>query len=48
MGLSISDTGLNLIKRFEGCRLKAYQDSVGVWTIEYGHTAGVFKRQVIT
>jgi lysozyme len=26
-----------LIKR-EGCRLKSYQDSVGVWTIGVGHT----------
>lgn len=48
MRLSISDTGLVLIKRFEGCKLKAYQDSVGVWTIGYGHTAGVIKGQVIT
>ncbi len=48
MGLSISDTGLVLIKRFESCKLKAYQDSAGVWTIGYGHTAGVIKGQVIT
>lgn len=48
MRLSISNTGLELIKRFEGCKLKAYQDSVGVWTIGYGHTAGVVKGQVIT
>jgi lysozyme len=27
-----------LIKRFEGLRLKAYQDSVGIWTIGYGTT----------
>jgi lysozyme len=33
--------GLDLIKQFEGLRLKAYQDSVGVWTIGYGHTKGV-------
>lgn len=25
----------------EGCRLTAYQDSKGVWTIGYGHTAHV-------
>jgi lysozyme len=31
--------GLNLIKRWEGLRLAAYKDSVGVWTIGYGHTA---------
>jgi lysozyme len=29
---------VELIKRNEGCRLAAYQDSVGVWTIGYGHT----------
>ena len=34
----ISDTGLALIKRFEGLRLQAYKDPVGVVTIGYGHT----------
>ena len=29
------------IKRSEACVLTAYQDSAGVWTIGYGHTAGV-------
>lgn len=48
MSLSISNNGLDLIKRFEGCRLTAYQDSVGVWTIGYGHTSGVRKGQTIT
>jgi len=36
-----SENGINLIKRFEGCRLTAYQDSVGVWTIGYGWTQPV-------
>lgn len=36
--LSYSDKGLALTKYFEGLRLTAYQDSVGVWTIGYGHT----------
>jgi len=27
-----------LIQHFEGCRLNAYQDSVGVWTIGWGNT----------
>lgn len=27
-----------LIESWEGCRLSPYQDSVGVWTIGYGHT----------
>ena len=30
--------GIDLIKQFEGLRLTAYQDMVGVWTIGYGHT----------
>lgn len=32
---------LTLITRWEGCSLKAYKDSVDVWTIGYGHTLGV-------
>lgn len=33
-----SKTGLHLTEQFEGCKLEAYQDQVGVWTIGYGHT----------
>lgn len=33
-----SHAGIGLIKVFEGCRLKAYQDSAGIWTIGYGTT----------
>lgn len=36
--MKISQAGLDLIKEFEGLRLDAYQDSVGVWTIGYGST----------
>ena len=32
---------IEYLKKAEGCRLTAYQDSVGVWTIGYGHTKGV-------
>lgn len=39
--MNISDKGIDLIKGFEGCRLVAYQDSVGVWTIGYGSTTNV-------
>ena len=35
---SVSQNGINLIKQFEGCRLTAYKDPVGVWTIGYGTT----------
>jgi lysozyme len=37
--MKISDRGLDLIKRFEGLELEAYQDVVGIWTIGYGHTS---------
>src|SRR5579872_1024472 len=30
-----------IAKLFEGCKLKAYQDIGGVWTIGWGHTSGV-------
>jgi lysozyme len=39
---------IDLVKSFEGCKLTAYQDSVGVWTIGYGHTAGVHAGQTCT
>lgn len=39
--MRVSENGINLIKQFEGCRLTAYQDSVGVWTIGYGWTQSV-------
>lgn len=36
--MHISDTGLDLVKHFEGLFLTAYLDPVGVWTIGYGNT----------
>ncbi|MTK06835.1 MAG: glycoside hydrolase family protein [Hungatella sp.] len=48
MSFSTSQAGINLIKSFEGLRLTAYQDSVGVWTIGYGHTSGVKSGMTIT
>jgi lysozyme len=46
--MQIDQKGLNLTEQSEGCRLKAYQDTGGVWTIGYGHTKGVYPGQVIT
>lgn len=43
-----SATLIAAIKKFEACALTAYQDSVGMWTIGYGHTAGVKKGDKIT
>jgi len=34
----IGAAGLNLIKEFEGLRLKPYQDVIGIWTIGIGTT----------
>jgi lysozyme len=47
-GRHITPRGLAVIENFEGLRLKAYQDDVKVWTIGFGHTAGVYPGQVIT
>lgn len=46
--MKTSNNGIELIKRFEGLRLKAYQDSRGTWTIGYGHTGGVKSGDTIT
>lgn len=48
MGKPIGREALEMIKRFEGCRLQAYKCPAGVWTIGYGHTAGVKQGKVIT
>ena len=39
--MQTSDKGIALIKEFEGCKLTAYQDSVGVWTLGFGWTQPV-------
>lgn len=46
--MQTSPKGVQFISSFEGCRLNAYQDPTGTWTIGYGHTAGVQPGQSIT
>lgn len=46
--MKISKRGIDLIKQFEGCRLTAYKDPAGVWTIGYGHTKSVKQGMKIT
>ena len=46
--MKASSKALELIKQFEGLRLKAYHCPGGVWTIGYGHTSGVKSGMVIT
>lgn len=41
--MQIASEAVELVKRSEGLRLKAYPCPAGVWTIGYGHTAGVEK-----
>lgn len=36
--MKINEKGLSIITHFEGLRLEAYQDRVGIWTIGWGHT----------
>ena len=48
MAMKTSSKGVSLIKSFEGCRMKAYKCPAGVWTIGYGHTAGVKEGDTIT
>lgn len=45
----LNRAGIDLVKQFEGLRLKAYKCPAGVWTIGYGHTGkDVEKGMVIT
>lgn len=37
--MNLGDAGKKLIKEFEGCKLAAYMDIVGVPTIGYGNTS---------
>jgi len=48
MLMKYSKKGLQLTEQFEGCKLVAYQDQVGVWTIGYGHTSGVHQGMTCT
>ena len=46
--MNLGSKGIELIKKYEGCRLEAYLCPAGVWTIGWGHTAGVYQGQTIT
>lgn len=37
--MKISQKGIDLIKKFEGCKLQAYLCPAGVWTIGWGNTS---------
>ena len=46
--MQLNQTGLQLIKRYESLRLRAYKDGVGIWTIGWGHTRNVGSGMVCT
>jgi len=46
--MKINSEGLALLKKFEGCKLKAYKDGGGVLTIGYGHTKAVKSSDTLT
>jgi len=46
--MEISQEGISLIKKFEGCRYESYKCAAGVWTIGWGSTKGVSEGMVIT
>lgn len=46
--MKISKQGIELIKKYEGLRLKAYKCPSNIWTIGYGHTKNVVKGMHIT
>jgi lysozyme len=48
MTMHMSVEGINaLLKKFEGCKLKAYKCPAGVWTIGYGHTSAAGAPEVV-
>jgi lysozyme len=46
--MTSSPAAIDLIKEFESLQLDAYQCPAGVWTIGWGHTAGVREGMRIT
>ena len=46
--MNISQEGINLIKKFEGCKLEAYKCAADVWTIGYGSTKDVKEGNTLT
>lgn len=48
MSRPVNAATVELVKQFEGLRLKAYLCPAGEWTIGYGHTRGVSRGDTIT
>ncbi len=48
LGMHTTQTGIGIIKEFEGLRLEAYRGPAGEWLIGYGHAQGVKPGMKIT
>lgn len=46
--LKTNESGKNLIKSFESCRLTAYKDATGTLTIGWGHTGAVDGNPIVS
>lgn len=46
--MKVSEKCINLIKKYEGCRLTSYKCPAGKWTIGYGSTSGIKQGMTIT
>ncbi len=46
--MQLSSNALHLLKQWETCKLEAYQDVGGVWTIGWGSIQGVFPGTTIS
>ena len=46
--LRTNESGKNLIKSFESCRLTAYKDATETWTIGWGHTGTVDGKPIVS
>lgn len=45
--MKTSKAGLDLVKKWEGCKLTAYKCPANVWTIGYGHTSAAGEPKVV-
>lgn len=48
MFVSAFDKAIEIIKEFEGCKLKAYRCPAGIWTIGWGETKGIKEGMIWT
>jgi lysozyme len=45
--MRVASAGINLIKKYEGCRLRSYKCPAGIWTVGYGSTGPHVKPNMV-